>query len=60
MKDFPPQSCAVLLPSITLTLLFFAQLIEKALKDHDQKFNQLYPVVEKLNEEYLKNRHPRD
>jgi hypothetical protein len=37
-----------------------AQLIEKALKDHDQKFKQLYSVVEKLNEDYLKNRHPRD
>ncbi len=34
------------------------QLIEKALLDHDQKFKQLYPIIEKLDEEYKKQRHP--
>jgi hypothetical protein len=34
--------------------------IKKKLLDHDQKFKQLYPIIEKLHEEYLKSRSPLD
>lgn len=34
--------------------------IKKKLLDHDQKFKQLYPIIEKLDEEYRKSRSPLD
>jgi hypothetical protein len=34
--------------------------IKKKLLDHDQKFKRLYPIIEKLDEEYRKSRHPLD
>ena len=32
--------------------------LKKKLRDHDEKFKQLDPVIEKLDEEYRKNHHP--
>jgi hypothetical protein len=34
--------------------------IKEKLMDHDQKFKQLYAIVEKLDEEYRKSRSPQD
>jgi hypothetical protein len=34
--------------------------IKKKLQDHDRKFEQLYPVIERLEEEYRKSRSPQD
>jgi hypothetical protein len=34
--------------------------IKKKQLDHDQKFKQLYPIIEKLEEEYRKSRSPLD